>query len=109
MILEKSVGLFARRCLRVKSHKSVGKLNGIEGLQIVDGLSDADEVNGQRIVGTHLSNRDKHPAFGGAVQLRDDETRQTDGCIKLISLNPNYKPIKVKYSYELRVIGKVVG
>ena len=34
---------------------------------------------------------------------------ETDGGIKLISLNPNYKPIKVKYSYELRVIGKVVG
>lgn len=34
---------------------------------------------------------------------------ETDGGIKLVSLNPNYKPIKVKYSYELRVIGKVVG
>ena len=34
---------------------------------------------------------------------------ETDGGIKLISLNPNYKPIKVQYSYELRVIGKVVG
>lgn len=34
---------------------------------------------------------------------------ETDGGIKLISLNPNYKPIKVKYSYELRVIGKVMG
>ena len=34
---------------------------------------------------------------------------ETDGGIKPISLNPNYKPIKVKYSYELRVIGKVVG
>ena len=34
---------------------------------------------------------------------------ETDGGIKLISLNPNYQPIKVKYSYELRVIGKVVG
>lgn len=34
---------------------------------------------------------------------------ETDGGVRLVSLNPNYKPIKVKYSYELRVIGKVVG
>lgn len=34
---------------------------------------------------------------------------ETDGGVKLVSLNPSYKPINVKYSYELRVIGKVVG
>ena len=31
------------------------------------------------------------------------------GSVRLISLNPKYQPIKIKYSYELRVIGKVVG
>lgn len=31
------------------------------------------------------------------------------GGVRLISLNPKYQPIKIKYSYELRVIGKVVG
>ena len=29
--------------------------------------------------------------------------------LKLISLNPRYNPISVKYAYELRVVGKVVG
>ena len=34
---------------------------------------------------------------------------ETEGGVRLVSLNPMYKPIKVKYSYELRVVGKVVG
>lgn len=33
---------------------------------------------------------------------------RTDG-IRLISLNPKYNPINIKYAYELRVVGKVVG
>lgn len=32
-----------------------------------------------------------------------------DGAVKLISLNPKYSPTKVKYSYELRIVGKVIG
>ena len=29
--------------------------------------------------------------------------------LRLVSLNPRYKPISIKYAYELRVVGKVVG
>ncbi|MBO4848895.1 MAG: helix-turn-helix domain-containing protein [Clostridia bacterium] len=33
---------------------------------------------------------------------------KSDG-LRLMSLNPRYKPISIKYAYELRVVGKVVG
>lgn len=33
---------------------------------------------------------------------------RSDG-IRLVSLNDKYKPINIKYAYELRVVGKVVG
>ena len=39
----------------------------------------------------------------------DCKKLETEGGVRLVSLNPMYKPIKVKYSYELRVVGKVVG
>lgn len=29
--------------------------------------------------------------------------------IALVSINPKYKPIRIKYAYELRVVGRVVG
>ena len=29
--------------------------------------------------------------------------------VRLVSLNPKYQPIKLKYSYELRIVGRVVG
>ena len=33
----------------------------------------------------------------------------TKDGLKLVSINPQYQPIKIKYAYELRAVGKVVG
>lgn len=44
--------------------------------------------------------------LNGEAYCKKLDTR--DG-LKLVSVNPQYQPIKIKYAYELRAVGKVVG
>ena len=70
----KLIGSFSGRRGRIKPDKRVRKLNGVKGLQIVDGLANADEVNWKGFFGTHLRYGDKNAAFGSAVEFGDDES-----------------------------------
>ena len=53
----------------------------------------------------------EHGDIGIFIYNGDSYCKKLDRSngLKLISLNPRYNPISVKYAYELRVVGKVVG
>src|SRR5580698_4183500 len=63
--------LFLKQCLRV--------LPGIEWLQIIRLLAEADELYRQA---EFFLNRHDHAAFAGAIELRDDETRERHGLVE---------------------------
>lgn len=62
--------------LRIKTDERIGKGLGTEGLEVLETLADADEVDRKRPFAAHCRDGREDAALGCSVELRDDETRQ---------------------------------
>ncbi len=67
-------------------------------------------LNDGQVVFVQSVNTLEHGEIGVFVYNGDAYCKKLDreGGLKLISLNPKYSPINIKYAYDLRVVGKVI-
>ena len=77
----------------------------------ISGDSMAPELNDGQIVYVKSCTELEDGDIGIFVYNGDSYCKVLDRSngLRLVSINPRYTPISIKYAYELRVVGKVVG
>src|SRR4029077_1693927 len=78
-----------RRGHRCRPEQRVYERVALKILQILDRLPDSDESHGQL---EFLGNRNDNPSASGTVELRQDQTGDTDRLMKLTSLGQRVLP-----------------